>query len=104
MQEQVIVQENPEVLERIQEQIVDTIKEVPQVRGQQRTVEQIVRVSVPQIQEPIVKGVKVILQERFPERTVEQNEDIPVPQAFVCRMGRWRAVSSALTNLASVWI
>ena len=63
--------------------IVETIKEVPQERLQQRTVEHIVRVPVPQIQESIVKGVKVIPQERFPERTVEQNEDIPVPQAFL---------------------
>ena len=60
------------------------------MRGQQRTVEHIVRVPVPQIKESIVKGVKVIPQERFPERTVVLNEDIPVPQAFgsdshVCR-------------------
>ena len=54
----------------------------PQERGQQRTVEQIARVPVPQIEESIVEGVKVIPQERFPERTVEQIEDIPVPQAF----------------------
>ena len=93
-QEQVIFQVNPDVriVERIQEQIVETMKEVPHDRVQQRTVEQIVRVPVPQIQESIVKGVKVITQERFPERIVVQNEDSPVPQAFgsdshVCRHG-----------------
>ena len=74
----------------------------PQERGQQRTVEQIVRVPVPQIQESIVKGGNVIPQERFPERTVEQIEDIPVPQAFgsdsyVCRHDGW--VASLLERL-----
>ena len=36
----------------------------PKERDQQRTVEQIVRVPVPQIQESLVEGVKVIPQER----------------------------------------
>ena len=46
VQEQVIVQENPEIqfMERIQEQIVETIKKVPQERVQQRTVEHVLRV------------------------------------------------------------
>ena len=56
MQERVIVQGNSElqVMERIQEQIVETTKEVPRERVQQRTVEQIVRVPVPQIQEQVI--------------------------------------------------
>ena len=56
VQEQVIVQENSElqVMERIQEQIVEIAKEVPQERVQQRTVEQIVRVPAPQIQEQVI--------------------------------------------------
>ena len=92
MQGQVIVSgiSGAQVVERIQGQIVESIRVSPQERGQQRTVEQIVRVPALQIQESIVKGVQVIIQERFPERAVEQNEDIPVPQAFgldslVCR-------------------
>ena len=56
VQEQVIVQENSEfqVMERIQEQIVETTKEGPRERVQQRTVEQLVRVPVPQIQEQVI--------------------------------------------------
>ena len=56
VQERVIVQENSElqVMERIQEQIVETTKEVPWERVQQRTVEQIVRMPVPQIQEQVI--------------------------------------------------
>ena len=56
VQEQVIVQANSElqVVERIQEQIVETTEEVPRERVQQRTVEQIVRVPVPEIQEQVI--------------------------------------------------
>ena len=51
--EQVVVSKIPEVpaMELIQEQIVESIKEVPQERVQQRTVDQIVRVPVPTVQE-----------------------------------------------------
>ena len=56
VQEQLIVQEISElqVMERIQEQIVETTKEVPRERVQQRTVEQFVRLLVPQIQEQVI--------------------------------------------------
>ena len=50
-----------------------------QERVQQRTVEQIVHVSVPQFQEQIVEGVKVIAQERLFEQTAEQIENTPIP-------------------------
>ena len=61
-------------------------------RTQQRTVENIVHVPIPQIQEQFVEGVKEIHQERLSERIeeltvnapipriVELIEDIPVPQ------------------------
>ena len=50
--EQVIVQENSElqVMERLQEQIVESIEEDSQDRVQLRTLEQIVRVPVPTVQ------------------------------------------------------
>ena len=72
VQEQVIVQEDPMVqfMERIQEQIVETIKEVPQERVQQRTVEQFVRVPVPQTQEQVI--VKEIPEVQVVERIQEQ--------------------------------
>ena len=60
IQEQVIVQGIPraQVGERIQEQIAETVKEVPQERVQQPPVEQIVRVPVPLVQEQgIVQGI-----------------------------------------------
>ena len=49
VQDQVIIQEIPEVqvVERIQEQIKDSIKVVPEERAQQHIVEQIVDVTVP---------------------------------------------------------
>ena len=39
---------------RVQEEIVETMKEAPRERVQQRTVEPIVRVPVPQIQEQVI--------------------------------------------------
>ena len=49
VQDQVIIQETPEVqvVERIQEQTMDPIKVVPEERMQQHIVEQIVDVTVP---------------------------------------------------------
>ena len=49
-------------------------------RAQQRTVEHIVHVSIPQIQEQFVEGVKEIPRKRLPERVVEQIENTPIPQ------------------------
>ena len=95
IQEQVIVQGIPraQVGERIQEQIAETFKEVPQERVQQPPVEQIVRVPVPQVQEqgivpeiPRAQDVKRIRGKRAHQRTVEQNVRAPVPvqeQSFV---------------------
>ena len=93
--EQVVVSKIPEVpsMERIQEQIVESIKEVPQERVQQRTIEQIARVSVPTVQEQTIvqeilgtqvveriqkQIVETIPQERV-QRTVEQNVRTSVP-------------------------
>ena len=69
MQGQVIVQENSElqVMERIHEQIVETTKEVPQERVQQRTVEQVVHVPIPQIQEQEIPQVVDRIQEQIDE-------------------------------------
>ena len=76
VQEHEIVQENSElqVMERIQEQIVEITKEVPQERVQQRTVEQIVRVPVPQIQEQVVVQEIPQVVERIQEQIVEPIE------------------------------
>ena len=60
-----------------QEQIAAEQERVERV--QQRTVEQIVHVPVPQIQEQIVDSVQVIPRELFPERIEVQIVDIPVP-------------------------
>ena len=92
VQEQVIVPEIPElqVMERIQAQIVESIKEVPQERVQQRTVEQIMHAPAPQTQEQvivqeipevqvvvriqahIVETIKENPRERYQQRTVEK--------------------------------
>ena len=94
--EQVVVSKIPEVpaMQRVQEQIVESIMEIPQERVQQRTVDQIVRVPVPTVQErrfvpeiPRAQVVKRILgnivetipQERARQRTVEQNVCMSVP-------------------------
>ena len=76
VQEQAIVHENSElqVMERTQEQIVETTKEVPQERVQQRTVEQIVRVPVPQIQELVIVQEIPQVVERIQEQIVEPIE------------------------------
>jgi len=49
-------------------------------RVQQRTVEQVVDVPVPQVVEEVIEVAKVIPQERVQQRTVEQVVDVPVPQ------------------------
>ena len=54
LQDQVIVQDIPEVVERIQERIFDPIEVLPHERVQPFTAEQIVHMSVPQTQEPPV--------------------------------------------------
>ena len=55
-------QGNPElqVAERVQEQIVESPKDVPRERVQQHTVEQIVRVLVPQIKEHVREIPRVV--------------------------------------------
>ena len=82
VQERVIVQKIPEVqvVERIQEQILETIKTVPKERVQQRTVENIVDVSVRRVQAQIVEVVKVFPQDRISKQIVEQIVDVLVPQ------------------------
>ena len=94
VQEQVIVQENPEfqVLERIQAQIAETITEVPQESVQQRTVGHILRVPVHQIQEQVivqeipelqvVERIQIaeVPRERVQQRTFGQIVRAPAPQ------------------------
>ena len=46
---------------------------------QPHTVDQIVRVPVPQIQEQMVESVQMIPRELSPERIEEQIVDIPLP-------------------------
>ena len=54
MQDQVIVQDIPEVVERIQERILDPVEVLPHERVQQFNAEHIVHMPVPQTQEPPV--------------------------------------------------
>merc|ERR1712032_363258 len=65
---------------QVVEEIVEIAKIISQERVQQRTVEQVVDVPVPQVVEEIVEIAKIIPQERVQQRTVEQVVDVPVPQ------------------------
>ena len=56
---------------------METTKEVPQERVQQRTVEQIVRVPVPQIQEQVIVQEIPQVVERIQEQSVEPIEMPP---------------------------
>ena len=62
--------------------VVEVVQIIPQERIQQRIVEQIVDVPVPQVVEEILEVIKVIPQERVSERIVEQIVDVPVPQVM----------------------
>ena len=77
--EKAIVQEIPKVhvVERIQEQIVETIRKIPQERMQRNTVEEIVDVPVPQIHAQVVKVVKIIPNEF-------RNVPWSKPSTFLC--------------------
>ena len=60
-------------------QVVDEIVEVVRLeRVQQRTVEQIVHVPVPQVVEEKVGVVQIILQERVSMRIIDRIVDVPV--------------------------
>ena len=48
-------------------------------RTQQRSVENIVHVPIPQIQEQFVESIQEFPQERLPERIEEPIENIPIP-------------------------
>ena len=65
---------------QVVEEILETIRIIPQERVQQRTVEQVIDVRVPQVVEQVVEVVKIIPQERIQQRTVEQIQEIPVIQ------------------------
>ena len=67
---------------QIQEEIVKVSQLPPQERTSERTVKQIMDVSVlvPQIQEQLPEVAKVIPQRRIPKRIVEHTRDVPVPQ------------------------
>ena len=73
-----IIEETP--VPHMMEKTTEVTKPIPQVRVQQRTVEQIVDVPVPQIVEEIVEVVQIIPQERISERVVEQISDMPASQ------------------------
>ena len=63
-------------------EIDEVVRSISQERDEQRTIEQIKNMTVPQIQEQIVRGVKVIPQEHSPERIVEQIVIIHVPHVL----------------------
>ena len=79
--------------DRVQEQIVESIKEVPQDRVQQRTVERNVCMSVPTVQEQrnvqVIPGTQVVeriqkqitktIPQQRDQRTDEQNACVSVP-------------------------
>ena len=60
------------------EDIVEVVRLIPQERVQQRTVEQIVHVPVPQAVEEILEVVQIILKERILERIIDRIVDVPV--------------------------
>ena len=74
VQQQAIVQEIPEVqvVERIQEQFVETIEALPQEQVQQHTAIQIVHVPVPQIQEQ--SAITGLVNSQFPITAVEASQ------------------------------
>ena len=87
----------------------ESIKEDPQERAQQRPVEQIVRVPVPQIQEQVivqgipgaqvVKRIRVNIVETIPQERVQQRTDekivrapVPTVQKQMMRAGKIRVL------------
>ena len=60
------------------DEILEVVRLIPQERFQQRTVEQIVNVTVSQVVEEIAGVVQIILQERVSKRIIDQIVDVPV--------------------------
>ena len=55
----------------------DVVRLIPQERGHQRTVEQIVHVSVPQVAEETAEVVQTIPQELISKRIIDRIFDVP---------------------------
>ena len=104
-------------MEQIQEPIVESIKEGPQERVQQRTVEQNVRAPVPTVQEQrfvseipraqVVKRiqgkvVETIPQDRLQQSTLEHNMRLPVPTVQESNSGSCRIQNSRPFHRAQV--
>ena len=60
------------------DEVVEVVRLIPQESVQQRTVEQIVRVSVPQVGEEISEVVQITPQDRISERIIDRIVDVPV--------------------------
>ena len=67
-----------EYVQKVADEIIEVVRLTPQERVQQRTVEQIVHVSVPRVVEEIAGVVQIILQERISKRITDRIVDVPV--------------------------
>ena len=60
------------------DEIIEVVRLTPEERVQQRTVEQIHHVPVPQVVGEIVEVVQIIPQERMSKRIIDRIADVPV--------------------------
>ena len=109
VQDQVIVQEIPEVVDRIQERILDLIEVLPHERVQQHTASQIVHMPVPQIQKlsavpdlmnPQISTTSLVasqvqVAERIQEQIVETVDVTPQASQMVLNTSSTSTSSSA---------
>jgi len=75
-----LVQKNQRPAAPAAAQTLEVPKIIPHERVRQRTVEQVVEVSVPHEVEETVEVAGILPQKRVQQRTVEQAVDMPVPQ------------------------
>ena len=97
-----IVEETHNLVPHIMEKTIEVMKPVPQERVQNNTVERIVDVPNSQIQEETVGVIQLLPQDRMPERTVEQVVDVPVSQVQERDVCSHRAVDVVMALQAEV--
>ena len=67
-----------ECVPQVVDEIIEVVRQIPHERIQQRTVEQIVHVSVAQVVEEMAGVVQIIPQERVSKRIIDRIVDVPV--------------------------
>ena len=97
-----IVEETHILVPHIMEKTIEVMKPVPQERVQNNTVERIVDVPNSQIQEETVEVIQLLPQDRMPERTVEQVVDIIISQVQERDVCSHRAVDVVMSLHAEV--